>query len=165
MIKKIEAIIKEEKLNDVKGSLRRIGIVGMNVSEVQGHGRQGGIVLTGRAGTYQVDMLPRVQLNIVLSDHNVERTVKTIQEAARTGSEAGDGLIFIYPVDDVVRIRTGERGQEALSYKGDIDSRLAKYYKPPGRGEASNNEGEVAGDGASSGQAKSSGFLSRLRKH
>jgi nitrogen regulatory protein P-II 1 len=122
MTKKIEAIIREEKLSDVKEALRRIGIVGMNVIEVKGHGRQGGIVLTGRTGTYQVDMLPKVQINIVLSDHNVEKTIQTIQDAARTGS-TGDGIIFIYPVDDVLRISTGERGHDALMYPGDIDSR------------------------------------------
>ena len=122
MTKKIEAFIREEKLNDVKEALRAIGIVGMNVFEVRGHGRGGGITLTGRSGTYQVDMLPRVQLNIVLSDHNVEKTVQTICEAARTGSK-GDGIIFIYPVEDVIRIRTGECGREALMYEGDIDAR------------------------------------------
>jgi nitrogen regulatory protein P-II 1 len=122
MTKKIEAIIREEKLNDVKEALRRIGIIGMNVIEVKGHGRQGGIVLTGRTGTYQVDLLPKVQINIVLSDHNVEKTIKTIQEAARTGS-TGDGIIFVYPVEDVIRISSGERGHDALMYPGDIDSR------------------------------------------
>ncbi|HEY5530662.1 MAG TPA: P-II family nitrogen regulator [Candidatus Anoxymicrobiaceae bacterium] len=135
MIKKIEAIIREEKLDEVKEALKAIGIVGMNVFEVQGHGRQGGITLAGRSGTYQIDMLPRVQLNIILSDHNVEKTVKTIRESARTGGDAGDGLIFIYPVEDAVRIRTGERGSEALAYQDDIDSRLAKYYSPPPRKE------------------------------
>ncbi len=122
MTKKIEAIIREEKLNDVKDALHKIGIVGMNVIEVRGHGRQGGVTLAGRTGSYTVDWLPRVQLNIVLSDHNVERTVETICEAAKTGS-IGDGLIFIYPVDDVIRIRTGERGKEALTYPDDIDAR------------------------------------------
>jgi len=132
MAKKIEAIIREEKLNDVKDALRAIGIVGMNFSEVRGHGRQGGIVLTGRTGTYQVDLLPRIQVNIVLSEHNLEKTIATIREAAHSeDSDAGDGLIFVYPVDDVIRIRTGERGSEALSYVGDIDSRLARYYAPP----------------------------------
>ena len=131
MTKKIEAVIREEKLQDVKDALRGIGIVGMSVVEVRGHGRQGGITLAGRSGTYQIDMLPRIQLNIVLSDHNVEKTVQTIRESARTGSDAGDGLIFVYPVDDVVRIRTGERGHEALTYEGDIDERLARYYVPP----------------------------------
>ena len=120
MTKKIEAFIREEKVNDVKEALRKIGIVGMNLFEVQGHGRQGGITLAGRSGTYQVDMLPRIQLNIVLSDHNLEKTIETIRQAACTGS-VGDGLIFIYPVEEIVRIRTGERGREALTYEGDID--------------------------------------------
>ncbi len=122
MTKKIEAFIREEKLSDVKDALRRIGIVGMNIVEVHGHGRGGGITLNGRSGTYQVDMLPRVQLNIVLSDHNVNKTIETIKQAAYTG-DRGDGVIFIYPVEEVVRIRTGERGWEALMYEGDIDAR------------------------------------------
>jgi nitrogen regulatory protein P-II 1 len=122
MTKKIEAIIRTEKLEDVKSALHEIGIVGMNVFEIRGHGRQGGITLTRRLGAYQVDMLPKMQLNIVLSDHNVERTITTICKAAGTG-EPGDGIIFVYPVDDVTRIRTGERGKEALHYEGDIDSR------------------------------------------
>jgi nitrogen regulatory protein P-II 1 len=122
MTKKIEAIVREEKLNDIKEALHEIGIVGMNVSEVRGHGRQGGLTLAGRTGTYQVDMLPKTQINIVLSDHNVERTIETICKAAMTG-QPGDGIIFIYPVDEVIRIRTGERGRQALSYEGDIDTR------------------------------------------
>jgi nitrogen regulatory protein P-II 1 len=122
MTKKIEAIIREERLEDVKTALHAIGIVGMNIFEVRGHGRQGGITLSGRNGTYQVDMLPRIQLNIILSDHNVEKTVKTICEAATT-NKMGDGLVFIYPVEDVIRIRTGERGKEALMYPDDIDAR------------------------------------------
>ncbi len=120
MTKKIEAIIREEKLNEVKDALWRIGIVGLNISEVRGHGRQGGIVLAGRTGTYRVDLLPRIQINIVLSDHNVEKTVETICASARSG-KTGDGVIFIYPVEDVIRIRTGERGRDALKYPGDID--------------------------------------------
>lgn len=122
MTKKIEAIIREEKLNDIKDALHEIGIVGMNVTEVRGHGRQGGLTLAGRTGTYQVDMLPKLQINIVLSDHNVERTLETICQAAQTG-QPGDGIIFVYPVDEVIRIRTGERGRQALSYEGDIDAR------------------------------------------
>ena len=122
MTKKIEAIVREEKLNDIKEALHEIGIVGMNVSEVRGHGRQGGITLAGRTGTYQVDMLPKTQINIILSDHNVERTIETICRAAQTG-QPGDGIIFVYPVDEVIRIRTGERGRQALSYEGDIDTR------------------------------------------
>jgi nitrogen regulatory protein P-II 1 len=122
MTKKIEAIFREEKLDAVKKALYNIGIVGMNVIEVRGHGRQGGITLSGRSGSYQVDFLPRVQLNIILSDHNVESTIATITQAAQTGN-IGDGLIFVYPVEEVIRIRTGERGHAALSYEGDIDSR------------------------------------------
>jgi nitrogen regulatory protein P-II 1 len=122
MTKKIEAIIREDKLNDVMKALREIGIQGLNIFEVRGHGRQGGIELAGRTGTYHVDLLPKIQLNIILSDHNVDKTVETISEAARTG-QTGDGLIFIYPVDEVMRIRTGERGRDALTYPDDIDAR------------------------------------------
>ena len=122
MPKKIEAIFREEKLQLVKEALYNIGIIGMNVSEVRGHGRQGGIELAGRSGSYKVDFLPRIQLNIVLSDHNLEKAIETISQAAKTGS-IGDGLIFVYPVDEVIRIRTGERGRDALMYEGDIDER------------------------------------------
>ena len=116
MTKKIEAIFREEKLIAVKEALSAIGIVGMNVMEVRGHGRQGGIELAGRIGTYKVDLLPRVQLNIILSDHNVEKTIETIQQAAQTGN-IGDGIIFVYPVEEVIRIRNGERGHDALVYE------------------------------------------------
>jgi nitrogen regulatory protein P-II 1 len=129
MTKKIEAIFREEKLLAVKEALAEIGIVGMNVMEVRGHGRQGGIELAGRIGTYKVDLLPRVQLNIILSDHNVRRTIETIQQAAQTG-DIGDGLIFVYPVEDVIRIRTGERGRDALAYQGDIDMRQEVVWQP-----------------------------------
>lgn len=122
MTKKIEAFIREEKLDDVKNALHEIGIVGMNVFEVHGHGRQGGITLAWRSGTYKVDMLPRYQLNIILSDHNVESTIEAIRKAAYTG-QSGDGIIFIYPVDDVIRISSGERGKAALAYVGDIDTK------------------------------------------
>jgi nitrogen regulatory protein P-II 1 len=122
MAKKIEAIIREEKLNDVKVALNKIGIVGMNVTECRGHGRQGGIELVGRTGAYKVDLLPRLQVNIVLSDHNLDKAIETICQAAETGS-VGDGLIFVYPVEEVIRIRTGERGQAALMYPDDIDTR------------------------------------------
>src|SRR5215211_6245500 len=103
MTKKIEAIFREEKLTAVKEALYNMGIVGMNVIEVRGHGRQGGIELAGRIGTYKVDFLPHVQLNIILSDHNVEKTIETIQWAAQTGN-IGDGIIFLYPVEEVIRI-------------------------------------------------------------
>jgi nitrogen regulatory protein P-II 1 len=122
MLKKIEAIIREDKLGDVKDALSEIGIRGMNMVEIRGQGRQGGITLAGRSGTYQVDMLTKLQLNIVLSEHNLDKTIETIVAASRTGN-AGDGLIFVYPVDEVVRIRTGERGHEAVVYPGDIDEK------------------------------------------
>jgi nitrogen regulatory protein P-II 1 len=122
MLKKIEAIIREDKINDVKDALIEIGIVGMNMFEIRGHGRQGGIKLAGRSGTYQVDMLPKIQVNIVLSERNVEETIEAILKAAYTG-EQGDGLIFIYPVEEVIRIRTRERSQDAMMYPGDIDER------------------------------------------
>ena len=118
MTMKIEAIIREEKLGDVKDALRKIGIKGMNVYEIQGHGREGGITLIGRAGSYQIDMLPRMQINIILSDHNVEKTVNAITVAARTG-ELGDGKIFISNIEEVYRIRNGEKGPEALFIKGE----------------------------------------------
>jgi nitrogen regulatory protein P-II 1 len=89
---------------------------------VRGHGRQGGIELSWRGTSFQMDLLPKMQLNIILSDHNVEKAVETITKAARTGKE-GDGIIFIYPVEEVIRIRTGERGREALMYPDDIDVR------------------------------------------
>jgi nitrogen regulatory protein P-II 1 len=127
-MKKIEIFIREEALDDVKAALQGIGIVGMNIHEVRGHGRQGGIELSWRGTTYQMDLIPKMQVNIVLSDHNVEKAVETIMQAARTG-KPGDGLIFIYPVEDIIRIRTGERGHDALMYPDDIDVRHGA--KPP----------------------------------
>jgi len=124
MFKKIEAIIREQALGEVREALAAIGIVGMNVFEVRGRGRHGdheqSPIYTFRHG----DMLPKVQLNIVLSEQNVESTVDAIMKAARTEAE-GDGIIFIYPVEDVIRVRTGERGGKALSYPDDIDARRA----------------------------------------
>jgi nitrogen regulatory protein P-II 1 len=142
MTKKIEAIIREDRFNDVKDALRKIGIVGLNVTEVRGHGRGGGIVLTGRTGTYQVDLLPRFQFNIVLSDHNVEKTIATIQQAARTGNK-GDGIIFVYPVEEVIRIRTGECGHDALMYEGDIDAQRIAADKNAAKENIETGEVEV----------------------
>jgi nitrogen regulatory protein P-II 1 len=125
MLKKIEAIIREDKINDVREALAKVGIVGLNMFEIRGHGRQGGIRLLGRAGSYQVDMLPKIQINIILSDRNLEETIETILHSAYTG-EPGDGLIFVYPVEEVVRIRTRERGQDAVMYPDDIDDRRGR---------------------------------------
>ena len=122
MTKKIEAIIREEKLEAVKTALTKIGIVGLNIVQVRGRGRGGGIKIENRAGSYMVDMIPKVQVNIVLSDDNVDATIEAISKAASTDTR-GDGVIFVLPVDDVVRISTGERGRTAITYQGDIDSR------------------------------------------
>jgi len=122
MLKKIEAIIREDKFNDVKDALHEIGIVGLNAFEIRGHGRQGGVTLVGRSGSYQVDMLVKLQLNIILSEHNLEETIEAILNSASTG-QTGDGLIFVYPVEEAIRIRTRERGHEAVMYPGDIDER------------------------------------------
>jgi len=121
MTKKIEAIIRQEKLNAVKQALSEIGIVGLNVVNVRGRGRGSGMQLQWRTGTYIVDLLPRIQLNIVLSDENVEATIEAISKAAHTGN-AGDGMIFVYPVENVIRISSAEEGRQAITYMGDIDS-------------------------------------------
>lgn len=125
MLKKIEAIIREDKVNDVQNALNEIGIVGLNMFEVRGHGRQGGVQLVGRAGTYQVNMLPKIQVNIVLNDRNLDIAIEAILKSAYTG-EPGDGIIFVTPVEDVIRVRTRERGQEAMMYPGDIDMRKSQ---------------------------------------
>lgn len=122
MLKKIEAIVREDKVNDVMCALKEIGIVGMSLFEVRGRGRQGGVQLVGRAGTYQVNMLPKTQINIVLSSHNLEAAIEAILKSAYTG-ETGDGIIFVTPVEDVIRVRTRERGPQAMMYPGDIDER------------------------------------------
>ena len=124
MLKKIEAIIREDKVNDVRDALAEIGIVGLNMFEVRGHGRQGGIQLVGRAGTYQVNMLPKIQINIVLNKRNLDAAIEAILKSAYTG-EPGDGIIFVTPVEDVIRVRTRERGAEAMSYPDDIDTKKA----------------------------------------
>ena len=95
----------------------------MNVFEVRGHGREGGIELAWRGTSYHMDLIPKMQLNIVLSDHNVERTIGDHRPGGLHRKE-GDGIIFVYPVEDVIRIRTGERGHDALMYPNDIDTRL-----------------------------------------
>ncbi len=125
MFKKIEAIIREQALAEVREALAAIGIVGMNVFEVRGRGRQGDQEHSEIYAFRHGDMLPKIQLNIILSERNVEPTIEAITKAARTETE-GDGIIFVYPVEDVVRVRTGERGSEALSYPDDIDARRTR---------------------------------------
>jgi nitrogen regulatory protein P-II 1 len=112
-VKKVEAIIKPFKLDEVKESLSEIGVQGITVSEVKGFGRQKGHTELYRGAEYVVDFLPKVKLEIIVPDPMVAQVVETIQTAARTG-RIGDGKIFVLPVDEVVRIRTGQRGEDAL---------------------------------------------------
>ena len=112
-MKKIEAIIRPFKLEDVKIALVNAGIVGMTVSEVRGFGRQKGQVERYRGSEFTVEFLQKLKLEIVVDDKRVATVVEAIQEAARTG-EIGDGKIFISPVQSVIRIRTGDRDNEAI---------------------------------------------------
>lgn len=111
---KLEAIIRPERLDDVKNALTEAGFTGMNIVHVTGRGVQRGIVHQGRGGeTYTVDMLPKVKVEVVVSDAETEKAIKTICDAARTGN-IGDGKIFVIPVTDSIRVRTGERGDAAV---------------------------------------------------
>ncbi|MDP2210144.1 MAG: P-II family nitrogen regulator [Candidatus Aquicultor sp.] len=113
MLKKIEAIIKPFKLEDVKNALSKVGVQGITVYEVKGFGRQKGHTEVYRGAEYRVDFVPKVKIEIMVAEAMVSQVVDAIMESARTG-KIGDGKIFIYPVDDVVRIRTGERGTDAI---------------------------------------------------
>lgn len=112
-MKKIEAIIKPFKLDDVREALTEIGITGMTVTEVKGFGRQKGHTEIYRGAEYAVDFLPKVKLELVLPDDMVERAIETIVETACSG-KIGDGKIFVYPVEQVIRIRTGETDHAAI---------------------------------------------------
>jgi nitrogen regulatory protein P-II 1 len=112
-MKKIEAIIQPHKLDEVKEALIGIGVTGMTISEVRGHGRQKGHTETYRGNEYKVDLLPKVRIEMVIPDSRSEQVVDTLAAAARTG-KIGDGKIFISPVEEVVRIRNSERGETAL---------------------------------------------------
>jgi nitrogen regulatory protein P-II 1 len=112
-VKKIEAIIKPHKLDDVKERLRQIGISGMTVAEVKGFGRTGGKTEVYRGSAYVVDFVPKIRIEVVVKDAMVAETVQAITSAAKTG-KIGDGKIFVTPVDEAVRIRTGEKGDEAI---------------------------------------------------
>ncbi|WP_373046776.1 P-II family nitrogen regulator [Vulgatibacter sp.] len=112
-MKKIEAIVKPFKLDEVKEALAEVGVAGLTVIEAKGFGRQKGHTELYRGAEYVVDFLPKVKIEVVVADHQVHAVVEAIQNAARTG-RIGDGKIFVLPVDEVIRIRTGERGEEAL---------------------------------------------------
>ena len=113
VMKKIEIITRPYKLDEIKEALTKMGIKGMTVSEVKGFGRQKGHREVYRGAEYQVDFMPKVKIEIVIDESLVQEVVKVTQEAARTG-KVGDGKIFIFPVDEVIRIRTGEQGRDAI---------------------------------------------------
>ncbi len=112
-MKKIEAIIKPFKLDDVREALSEVGVTGLTVTEVKGFGRQKGHTELYRGAEYVVDFLPKVKIEAVVADNLVDRCIEAITGSARTG-KIGDGKIFVYPVSEVIRIRTGERGEEAV---------------------------------------------------
>jgi len=112
-MKKIEAIIKPYKLDDVKEALNGIGIKGMTISEVKGYGRQKGHTEIYRGAEYVIDFLPKLKIEIIVPSEQADQVIDTIVEAAKTG-KIGDGKIFVLPVETVVRVRTGERDNEAI---------------------------------------------------
>jgi nitrogen regulatory protein P-II 1 len=112
-MKLLEAIIRQEKLNAVTTALEASGYFGMTVSEVSGRGRQGGLTLQWRVGEYKVDLLPKIKVEIVVLDEDVARILNVITTVARTG-EMGDGKLFVLPVENAVRVRTGEEGNNAI---------------------------------------------------
>jgi nitrogen regulatory protein P-II 1 len=112
-MKKIEAIIKPFKLDEVKDALNAIGVQGITVAEVKGFGRQKGHTELYRGAEYVVDFLPKVKIEVIAADPLVPKIIETIEKAAKTG-RIGDGKIFVIPVEEVVRIRTGERGESAI---------------------------------------------------
>jgi len=112
-MKKVEAIIKPFKLDEVKSALNAIGIQGMTVTEVKGFGRQKGHVEVYRGTEYEVNFLPKLKIEVVVPDSIIDKVIATIIEKARTGN-IGDGKIFLYSLEDVIRIRTGEKGESAI---------------------------------------------------
>jgi nitrogen regulatory protein P-II 1 len=112
-MKKVEAIIKPFKLDDVKEALTEIGVIGMTVTEVRGFGRQKGHTELYRGSEYTVDFLPKVKIEVVVSERIVDKVVATIASAAKTGS-IGDGKVFVLPIDEAIRIRTGETGEATV---------------------------------------------------
>lgn len=112
-MKRIEAIIKPFKLDEVKNELTRIGIQGMTISEVKGFGRQKGLTEVYRGAEYKVDFIPKVKIEIIITDELVPKAIETIERFAKTG-KIGDGKIFLLPVEEVIRVRTGERGRDAI---------------------------------------------------
>ena len=112
-MKKVEAIIREEKLEAVKKALEDKGFLGLTVTQVMGRGQQKGLTMQWRVGEYRVDLLPKIKVEVVVSDKDCPVVIDAICEAARTGA-IGDGMIFILPVEQICRVRTGESGEAAL---------------------------------------------------
>lgn len=112
-MKKIEAIVRPERVDAVRSALSESGITGLMISEIEGHGKQKGVVQQWRGEKYKVELLPKVKIEIIVKDQDAERISKVIIDSARTG-EIGDGKIFIYPVDNAIRIRTGEKGESVI---------------------------------------------------
>lgn len=112
-MKKVEAIIREERFEAVKASLEEQGFIGLTSTEVRGRGQQKGLSLQWRAGEYRVDFLPKVKGEVVVRDEDASRVVDTVCGTARTG-DIGDGMIFVIPVEQICRVRTGEKGEAAL---------------------------------------------------
>jgi len=112
-MKKIEAIIRQESVDDVRQALSTVGVTGLMISEIEGHGKQNGVVQQWRGEKYRIELLPKARIEIIVKDKDVERISSAIIKSVRTG-DIGDGKIFIYPVDDAIRIRTGEKGEVAL---------------------------------------------------
>jgi nitrogen regulatory protein P-II 1 len=112
-MKKVEAIIKPFKLDEVKDALNSIGIHGMTVTEVKGFGRQKGHVEVYRGTEYEVNFIPKIKIEVVIPDSIIDKVISTIMDKAKTGN-IGDGKIFIYSLEDVIRIRTGEKGEAAI---------------------------------------------------
>ena len=112
-MKKIEAIIRPHLLDAVRNALQEVNVAGMTISEVQGYGRQGGHTETYRGAEYQIEFVPKIKIEVIVAEEVEDSVVEAIQTTARTG-KFGDGKIFIAQTDDVIRIRTGERGEDAI---------------------------------------------------
>jgi len=112
-MKKIEAIVKPFKLDEVKNALTKLGIQGMSVTEIRGFGRQKGHTEVYRGAEYKIDFVPKAKIELVVTDELAGQVIETIERAAKTG-KIGDGKIFVSPVEEAIRIRTGERGREAI---------------------------------------------------
>jgi len=112
-MKKIEAIVRPESVEEVRSALREAGVTGIMISEIEGHGKQNGVVQQWRGEKYKVELLPKAKMELIVRDQDVERLCQVIIDHAKTG-EIGDGKIFIYDVQDAIRIRTGERQDSAV---------------------------------------------------